>query len=164
MKHTPSPRTKKLERRRLKAAKFFEEGKTQIWVASHFSVSRPSAWAWYWAWKKGGEAGLKSKGRSGAPPKLTAKQLGKVEKALMKGPLSQGYATELWTLERIARLIRKTTGVSFHPGHVWRILGDLGWTSQKPETRARERDEKAIARWVRRDFPRIQKRGPKRAH
>lgn len=159
MKHAPSPRTKEFEKRRLKAAKFFEEGKTQSWVATHFLVSRPAVHGWYWSWKKNGYDGLKSKGRSGAPTKLTDKQLEKVEKELLKGPIAQGYSTELWTLERIAKLIQKTTKVTFHPGHVWRLLQDLGWSSQKPETRARERNEKKIKQWIRKDFPRIQKRG-----
>lgn len=159
MKHAPSIRTKELERRRLKAAGYFEQGKTQAWVAKHLCVSRPAVWAWYWAWKDSGTAGLKSKGRSGAPPKLNGKQLIKVEALLLKGPKAQGYTTELWTLERIAKLIQKTTKVSYHPGHVWRILHDLGWSAQKPETRARERNEKKIKQWVRREFPRIQKKG-----
>jgi len=163
MQHAPSPRTKELERRRLKAAAYFEQGRTQVWISRHFSVSRPAAWAWYWAWKDGGTDGLRSKGRSGAPPKLTKKQLEKVEAALLKGPKAQGYSTELWTLERIARLIKKTTRVAYHPGHVWRLLHDLGWSSQKPETRARERNEKKIRQWMRKDFPRIQKRGSGRA-
>jgi transposase len=161
MKHAPSARTKQLEKRRLKAATFFEEGRTQVWVATHFSVSRPAAWAWYWAWKEHGSEGMKSKGRSGAPTKLTEKQLNKVEDELLKGPVAHGYTTELWTLERIAKLIKKTTGATFHPGHVWRLLQDLGWSSQKPETRARERNEKKISQWIRRDFPRIQKKGSK---
>lgn len=162
MNYAPSPRTKELEKRRLKAATFFQQGKSQAWVANRFSVSRPAAWAWYWSWKQKGSDGLKSKGRSGAPPKLTEKQLKKVEAELLKGPIVHGYATELWTLERIAKLIRKTTKVTFHPGHVWRLLQDLGWSSEKPETRARERNEKRIKQWIRRDFPRIQKRGSER--
>lgn len=164
MKHAPSPRTKGLERRRLKAAGYFAQGKTQVWVARHFSVSRPAAHAWYWAWKDRGTAGLRSKGRSGAPPKLNRKQLKKIEKELVRGPKAQGYSTELWTLERIARLIKKTTRVTYHPGHVWRLLHDLGWSSQKPETRSRERNERKIRQWMRKDFPRIQKRGSGRVH
>ena len=161
MKYAPSPRTKELEKRRLKAANLFESGKTQAWVALHFSVSRPAVHGWYWSWKKSGTEGLKSKGRSGAPTKLTEKQLKRVEKELLKGPVAQGYSTELWTLERIAKLIKKTTKVTFHPGHVWRLLQYLGWSSQKPETRARELNEKKIRRWIRKDFQRIQKKGSK---
>lgn len=161
MKYTPSKRTAWLERRRLKAGVFFQEERSQAWVAKHFSVSTATTHAWHQAWKRDKKNGLLSKGRSGRPPKLTKKQLERVAAALLKGPRAYGYATELWTLERIASLTKKLTKVSYHPGHVWKILGDLGWTSQKPETRARERNEKKIATWVRREFPRIQKKGSK---
>lgn len=164
MKHAPSERTKQLERRRLQAGKYFMQGKTQAWVAKHFSVSRPAVFAWYWAWEKNGEEGLKARGRSGAPPRLKKEELKRVEAALLKGPKAEGYATDIWTLERIAKLIKKITSVSYHPGHVWKILRDIGWTVQKPETRARERNEKEIKRWMREEFPRIQKKGSIRAH
>ena len=39
---------------------------------------------------------------------------------------------------------RWTFAVWYDPDHVWKILQGLGWSSQKPEVRARERDEKAI--------------------
>lgn len=161
MKYVPSERTKRLEKRRLKAGERFREGRTQAWVARYFSVSTATTNAWHKAWKQDKKGGLLSKGRSGRPPKLTKKQLERVEAALLKGPKAHGYATDLWTLERIAKLTKKLTKVSYHKGHVWKILGDLGWTSQKPETRARERNEKKITRWVRREFPRIQKKGSK---
>lgn len=159
MTHAPSERTKQLESRRLKAGTFFLQGKTQAWVARHFAVSTATTNAWHAAWKTEGNKGLLAKGRSGAPPKLSKKDLQTVEAALLKGPRFHGYDTELWTLERIAKLIKKATKVSYHPGHVWKILGDLGWSAQKPETRARERNEKNIKRWVRDVFPRIQKKG-----
>lgn len=164
MTHAPSERTKQLERRRIKAGKFFHAGKTQAWVARYFSVSTATTNTWAKTWKKKGEHGLLSKGRSGRPPKLNEAQLKKVEHALDKGPMAEGYATEIWTLERIAKLVKKTTKTSYHPGHVWKILQDLGWSVQKPETRARERDENKIKRWVREEFPRIQKKGSKWGH
>jgi transposase len=159
MTHAPSPRTKALEKRRLKAGEFFAEGKTQAWVARHFHVSSATTNAWHQAWVRQGNKGLYAKGRPGAPPKLSKKALKKVETSLMKGPRFHGYGTELWTLQRIAKLIKTETRVSYHPGHVWKILVDLGWTAQKPDTRARERNEKNIKQWVRDTFPRIQKRG-----
>lgn len=161
MKYVPSERTKWLEKRRLKAGDCFQEGKTQAWAAKHFSVSTATTNAWHKAWKQDKKRGLLSKGRSGRPPQLTKKQLQKVEDALKRGPKAHGYATELWTLARIATLTHKLTKVRYHPGHVWKILNDLGWTSQKPQTRARERNEKKIRQWVRKEFPRIQKKGSK---
>jgi transposase len=159
MTHLPSERTKRLERRRLKAGRLFAQGKTQAYVARQFTVSTATTNAWHKAWKKKGESGLLSKGRSGRPPKLSLAQWKNVERALERGPKAQGYATELWTLERIQKLIKKMARVSYHSGHIWRILQDLGWSVQKPETRARERDEKNIKQWMRKDFPRIQKKG-----
>ena len=161
MKHAPSERTKSLERRRLKAGSYFQQGKTQAWAARHFSVSTATTNAWHKAWDANGRDGLLSKGRSGRPPLLNEQQLKKVVCALEKGPIAEGYVTELWTLERIAKLVKKVTKVKYHPGHVWKILQDLGWSSQKPETRARERNEKKIRQWVRKEFPRIKKKGSK---
>lgn len=159
MKHIPSERTKWLEKRRLKAGTYFQTGKTQAWVAQHFFVSTATTNAWHKAWQKNKTTGLLSKGRSGRPPKLSKKQLQKVLAVLIKGPQAQGYSTQLWTLERIAKVIKKTTAESYHIGHVWKILRDLNWTAQKPGTRARERNEKKIRHWVRKEFPRIQKKG-----
>ncbi len=75
-------------------------------------------------------------------------------------PLSEGYTTDLWTLPRIATLIRKHFRTRYHPGHVWRVMRGLGWTCQKPERRALKRDENAIARWKTQAWPRI-KQSPK---
>ena len=144
---------KALEKRRLKAARLFAKGKSQAEVVRALGVSRQSVSRWYRAWRREGEPGLKAAGRAGRKPKLTAAQLGQVEQELLRGPLAHGYATILWTLPRIARLIAKLTGVKYHPGHVWRILRALDWSIQRPEHRAKERDEEAITRWQKRRWP-----------
>jgi transposase len=66
-------------------------------------------------------------------------------------------AMQLWTLARVAEVIQRVTGVRYHPGHVWRLLRELGWTRQRPARRAVERDEEAIARWIKQDWPRVKK-------
>ena len=46
--------------------------------------------------------------------------------------------------------------VRHHPAWVWALLRHrLGWTVQRPERRAAERDQAAIDRWVKEDWPRI---------
>ncbi len=67
--------------------------------------------------------------------------------ALLAGPVAHGYRTALWTLPRVAGLIEDVTGVRYHPGHVWRLLGASGFSCQRPERRAVERDEPAIRHW-----------------
>lgn len=157
--YTPNERARLLEARRLKAAAYFKEGKAQIWIARHFNVSRPTAHDWYWRWQKKGTEGLKATKPSGVQPKLLKSKLVKVEKILLQGPSKAGYSTPLWTLPRIAEVIKKETKISYHPGHVSKLLHVLGWSSQKPVRIARERDEKAIANWKKDIWPAIQKRG-----
>ena len=155
------PRTqrdfKALEARRMKAAALFQEGKSQADVVHTLHVSRQSASRWYADWKARGLRGLKAAGRAGRKSRLTARQLRKVEAELLRGPKAHGYATELWTLPRVATVIKKTCGVSYHPGHVWRVMRQMGWSCQKPTRRAKERDEVAIERWLKVEWPRIKK-------
>ncbi len=146
-----------LERRRMEAARMFRAGATQAEVFRALKVSRTTASRWGRTWEAEGVKGLRAAGRAGRKPKLEAKQLRQVERALRRGPRAYGYGTELWTLERVTEVIAKVTGVSYHKGHVWRILRKLGWSPQKPTTRARERDEAAIQRWVEQTWPRVKK-------
>ena len=101
--------------------------------------------------------GLPSPGR---PPKLDARSKEKLRRLLLKGAEAHGFPTDLWTCPRVAELIRRTFRVSYHVDHVGRLLRTLGWSPQKPERRARERDEQAIQRWVRVDWPRVKKTRP----
>jgi transposase len=146
-----------LERRRRRSAQLFEEGLAQADVARRLQVTRTTALRWYRSWSKGGLEGLRGAGRAGRKPRLSEAQQELVVQALLEGPLAWGYETELWTLPRVAEVIREVTGVSYHPGHVWRVLRQLGWSRQKPTTRARERDEVAIGRWVRETWPVVKK-------
>ena len=146
-----------LERRRMRAARRFEQGETQAEVARRLRVSRTTAMRWAQAWEAEGSEGLRAAGRAGRKPRLSSDQLDQVEQALLEGPLAFGYRTELWTLPRVAELIQRITGVRYHPGHVWRVMRQLGWSLQKPTTRARERDDEAIARWVKSTWPAVKK-------
>jgi transposase len=148
---------KALEQRRLKAARLFEQGATQAEVARRLRVSSMTTSRWWHAWKAEGREGLRAAGRAGRKPRLSAAELARVEQALRAGPGAHGYATDLWTLPRIRDVIERVTGVRYHEGHVWRVMRGLGWSLQKPTTRARERDEQAIRRWVRERWPQLKK-------
>ena len=152
-----------LERRRMRAVRLFERGETQSAVAQRLDVSRTTAMRWARAWDQQGRDGLRAAGRAGRKPRLSEEQLQQVEEVLLGGPLRSGYATEYWTLPRVAEVIEQLTEVRYHPGHVWRVLRKLGWSRQKPTTRARERDEAAIERWVKTTWPRVKKTPPAKA-
>jgi transposase len=146
-----------LEERRRMAGKLFARGKTQAEVSRELGVSRQSVSRWYADWQAGGNRALAAAGRAGRVPKLGERQLKRVVAELERGPLAHGYATDMWTLQRVAEVIEATTGVSYHPGHVWKILHQLGWSRQRPARRAIERNDEAIARWVAEDWPRVKK-------
>jgi transposase len=151
---------KALEQRRLKAARLFEQGMMQAEVARRLKVSSMTVSRWWRTWKAEGREGLRAAGRAGRKPRLTAPELTQIEEALRRGPLAHGYSTDLWTLPRIRDVIERVTRVRYHEGHVWRVMRKLGWSLQKPTTRARERDEEAIRRWVRDRWPQVKKTPP----
>jgi transposase len=152
-----------LKRRRRRAVRLFQKKVKQAEVARLLEVSRQSVSRWYKEWKRGGADALKGAGRAGRKPKLEEAQILMIEQDLLKGARAQGFATELWTLKRVAIVIERVTGVRYHPGHVWRILRRrLGWTVQLPAKRARERSEEAVANWIKTTWPAIKKKRAKR--
>lgn len=142
---------------RLKAAALFAEGRLlNSEIAHRLGVSKQSISHWHQAWLRGGEAALVIE-KPGQKPRLTDEQWQEIQDALLEGPVAHGYDTEFWTLERIADLIEKITGVSYHPSYVWELLKKLGWSYQKPEKVAKQRDEQAIARWRIEHWPQVKK-------
>jgi transposase len=101
---------------------------------------------------------LRGAGRAGRLPKVTADQLAQVELALARGAEANGYPNDLWTLQRVAEVIERATGVAYHPARVWHILRErLGWSWQRPARRATERDDEAVAHWVKQRWPQLKK-------
>ena len=146
-----------LEARRFRAAELFARGESQATVARVLGVTTAAANHWYAAWQATGRRGLKAAGRAGRKPRLGPADLAKLDQALRAGPVAQGFTTAVWTLPRVAMVLKRVTGVGHHPGHVWRVLRALGWSLQRPGRQARERDEGAIARWKSTRWPQLKK-------
>jgi transposase len=147
-----------LERRRRQAIRLLKAGHHLSAVARAVSASVRSVFRWAEAYRQQGLKGLRPRPTPGRPPKLSSSQKKRLTSLLMTGPLAAGYRTDLWTLRRVAQLIRRQWGVVYHPCHVWRLLTSLGWSCQKPERRALQRDDAAIAQWKRSRWPHIKKR------
>jgi transposase len=128
-----------LEKRRRHAVQFLKAGRALSAVAGQVQASVSSVFRWWQAYQRHGQRGLRSKPTPGRPPRLSEAQKRKLVRLLSTGALRAGYTTDLWTLGRV-------------------VLTGLGWSCQKPERRAVERDEVAIARWKREEWPRIKKR------
>ncbi len=146
-----------LEQRRKQAARLFAKGETQARVARQLKASRQSVSRWHQQWESTGVEGLRAAGRAGRKPRLSASQLGRVDAALRHGARQHGFSADLWTLPRVATVIERITGEKFHPGHVWKILGSLDWSVQKPAQQARERSQEKVQYWVTVRWPALKK-------
>jgi len=147
-----------LERRRMQAARLLEKGYSQSAVARRVGAHRQSVSQWAAELRENGRAGLKKAGRAGRKPRLSGKDLRKLERGLKRGPETLGYETGLWTTKRVAHLIEQECGIAYHPSQAWRILRQLGWSCQRPTGRALERNEEKIQQWKQKRWPELKKR------
>ena len=109
------------------------------------------------AFHQGGLAALAAKPHPGPKPKLTGKQRQQLLAVLVRGALRAGFSTELWTCNRVAEVVRKKFGVTYHPDHLGRVLHGLGWTPQKPRTVDPRQDPAALEQWRKVTWPRLKK-------
>ena len=98
-------------------------GVAQAEVARACGVSRQTASSWARLQAQGPQAWRRR--RLGRPGAMTGAERAKVSKMLIAGAVANGFATELWTLARIAKLIKRKFGNAFSTVHVWRMLGEL---------------------------------------
>lgn len=146
-----------LEHRRHRALALLDEGRSLHDVARLIDCAPSSVMRWRNVRRRGGTKALKVRASPGRPPKLTSSQHRRLVRLLLKGPESHGYSTDLWTTARICDLIEGKFRVRYHRDHIGRLMKQLGWTHQKPERRARERDEVAIRRWKRTRWASVKK-------
>jgi transposase len=147
-----------LESRRRRAARLFTKGDLSLAsIARELKASRMSVSRWHRQWKKSGKDSLKGAGRAGRRPRLQAPQRRRIATALRQGARHHGFSADLWTLPRVAVVIERVTGVHYHPGHVWRVLGSMQWTVQKPAQQAKERNADQVAYWKTVRWPELKK-------
>lgn len=141
---------------RQQAAQMFADGKSAVEVAALLEVSTKSAYQWRRAWVAGGAPLLASKGPSGPDPKLSDEQLARLKARLEQGPAAAGYGEDQrWTLVRVVALIATMFHLRVGITTAWQAMRRLGYTPQLPTHRAIERDEAAIARWRRYQWPAV---------
>jgi transposase len=145
-------------KRRVRAGRMLQAGKKPAEIAVAVGVARQTVYTWKRILEESGIDALREIDRGGRPGSLDEEQFDQIRRALLESPTAHGFGTELWTIKRVRVLIERLHGVHFSEVHVWRILGRLGFSSQKPERRALERNEEAIERWKKREWPRLKKK------
>ena len=156
----PSGSAEFLEARRLRALEYIDQGLQPVEVARKIGVDRRSVRRWKASVLKGGPAAIRAKPLSGRPPRLSPREKKRLEAILLRGARHAGFSSDLWTCPRIVQVIGKVFRVHYHVDHIGRVLHALGWSPQRPQRRAVERDEEAIRSWVKTDWPRVKKTLP----
>jgi transposase len=148
---------KKMKERRVEGARLLQDGVHAAEVARRVGVSRQSVMRWEQRLKSGGMKHIARIGKRGRQRQLSEAQLGELAKLLKAGSIAAGYANEMWTLPRIGALIQARFDIALSRSSVWRTLGHMGWSVQRPARRARQRDEAAIAAWKSKRWPALKK-------
>lgn len=153
----PTGSAELIEARRHQALRLLDEGYSLTEVGRLTDSAASSVMRWRDARARGGSLALKVRSAPGRPPALSNAQRQRIIQRLMKGAMANGFTTELWTASRVAAVIHQCCKVQYHRSHVARLLHDFGFSCQKPERRAIERDEARIEQWKRKDGPRVKK-------
>src|SRR5947209_10872932 len=146
------------EERRKRAWKLKEQGWQQKDIAVALGVSEGAVSQWLKRGREGGVEALNAHPSKGMTPRLTAEQKAQIPGLLAKGAQAYGFRGEVWTASRVAQVIARTFGVQYHRDHVSKLLPEAGWSRQKPQERASQRDEEAIHEWVQERWPAIKKK------
>jgi transposase len=151
--------SEQMEERRLAGAMLLRQGQlSQAQIARKLGVSRASVCRWAATLAQEGPRGLEARPTPGRLPRLDEKAWARLGRLLDRGAVAAGFATERWTLQRIAALIEREFGVHYHPRYLERPLKAHGFSVQRPATRAKERDELVIAVWPKREWVALKKR------
>lgn len=148
-----------LEERRFAAARLLRTGRhSHVEIARRLAVSEATVSRWHTQLDAAGRAGLRRRPHPGRPPRLTPRQWAQLATRLRQGARAAGFATEQWTLRRVAHLIQREFGVRYHFRSLGRVLRAQGFSPQQPAPRAAERDEALVRAWLQHDWPAV-KRG-----
>jgi transposase len=136
------------EGRRLRAFELKQEGCSQQNIARALGVGKGAVSQWMKrAREGGGKEALRKRSSPGAPARLSADQRASLFRLLKKGAVGHEFRGEVWRSKRVAKVIKREFGIVYHPAHVSRILKRLGFSMQKPDRLADQRDEDAIEAW-----------------
>lgn len=146
-----------LEERRTKGFEMLDTGFAPTEIATDLGVSRQIVHKWKQTYDQYGLDGAKAKTHPGTKKLLTPTQLQELKNIILNGAQAQGFPSDAWTCPRVAAVIQNQYEVTYSVRHVGYVLQDLGFSAQKPETRALKRDDQKIQTWVSETLPELKK-------
>ena len=150
------------EGRRRRAWELKQQGWKQQDIAAALGVTGGAVSQWLKRGREQGVEGLRRHPAPGPTPKLSAAQVAQLPALLEPGAEAYGFRGQVWTCRRVAEVIRRTFGVTYHPAHVSRLLHAVRHSVQRPIERATQRDEAAIRAWWQERWPALEKKRPPR--
>lgn len=145
------------EARRLRAWELKQKGWKQKDIAEALGVSKGAVSQWFKKADCEGVEALRKRTGGGPKPRLSVEQLNQLPALLTQGAELFGFRGDVWTRARVAAVIRQTFGVRYSLTHIGWLLDKIGWSWQKPVTRASQRDEAVIERWRNETWVEVQK-------
>ena len=110
------------ETRRFIAWELHQQGWSQTRIAEALGVTQGAVSQWL---KRSREEGVEALRRHPAPGRkafLTDEQLAQIPALIAAGATAFGFRDDRWTTRRVATVLKQVFGVSYHPGHVSRVL------------------------------------------
>lgn len=153
----PKGSVKVLADRRRRALKLLDEGLSLNEVGRRLACHASSVLRWRDRRIREGDGVYDVHSSPGRPTRLNARQKRRLAKLLLKGAMAHRYHTDLWTTARVAEIIEREFGVHYHRDHIGRLLHGIGFSCQKPDRKALERDEERIERWKHEVWPKVKK-------
>ncbi len=148
-----------MEARRRQGLALLDAGASQSEVSRQLGVRRQAVSKWVAARRDGGAKAIASKGKPGRKTALTTSERTRVEAALLKGPVKNGYRNDLWTLRRVAAVIAKVTRRKVpSTTRTWVLLREMGWSCQRPAKRARQQDAEKVTEFRDQTWTAVKKR------
>jgi len=144
--------------KRLQAVVLNSEGRTSGELAGILKAPRSKVSEWLALYQRHGVDGLLEGYRSGRPSSLTAEQRVQLGDILDSGPVAYGLDTGIWTSPMLVWVIEEEFGIAYHPGHVRKLLRQLGFSVQRPRRVLARADAAAQDRWHRRIYPYLKKK------
>ena len=138
------------EERRLQALALYRKGWRQKDIAEALGVSKGAVSQWMARVRdlpddQQAQALTAKPGTGRGRPKVNGEQRAQLRTLLSQGAAAQGFVGDFWTVQRVRHLLKKEIGVTLCVGATWNLLKAEGFSCQKPVTRAREQNEKAVA-------------------
>lgn len=146
-----------LENYRFQALKLRKKGWKVTKISEAFGIHVKSVSRWFVKASKYGEKSLKSTKAKGAKPKLTPEEKKEILNCLKESAINFGYETPLWTSKRVKKLIFDKFKVSIHISKICQWFKDIGLSPQKPEKVYAQKNERLANKWLKEEWPKIQK-------